>query len=89
MLNDEHTDRKYVLFFLTGWGKFCIFTFYMYILLLIFSSPEPFLRGKKEGNYTNFVWKFSLFFFFFFSFLSFFFFFKRKKNAIHCIDLFL
>jgi hypothetical protein len=34
-MNDEHTDRKYVLFFLIGWGKFVGHTDRKYVLLLL------------------------------------------------------
>ncbi|KAK3601207.1 hypothetical protein CHS0354_004407 [Potamilus streckersoni] len=54
-MNDEHTDRKYVLFFLLGWGlpgvilaAFYVVTYNVY--KYIYSMPYDFVYGDVNNN---------------------------------------
>ncbi|KAL4228132.1 hypothetical protein ACF0H5_013567 [Mactra antiquata] len=55
VLNDEHTDRKYVLFFLLGWGLpvvmvaiFYVVTFNLY--RFVYDMPFDFIYGDVNNN---------------------------------------
>ncbi|XP_069137444.1 adhesion G-protein coupled receptor V1-like isoform X2 [Argopecten irradians] len=55
VLNDEHTDRKYVLFFLIGWGLpvvilaiFYVVTFNLY--KYVYDMPVDFIYGDVNNN---------------------------------------
>ncbi|KAJ8304146.1 hypothetical protein KUTeg_017729 [Tegillarca granosa] len=55
VMNDEHTDRKYVLFFLIGWGLpvvllaiFYVVTFNLY--KYVYSLPVDFIYGDVNNN---------------------------------------
>ncbi|XP_033749541.1 adhesion G-protein coupled receptor V1-like [Pecten maximus] len=55
VLNDEHTDRKYVLFFLIGWGLPVVILAVFYVVAFnlykyVYNMPVDFIYGDVNNN---------------------------------------
>ncbi|XP_060082724.1 adhesion G-protein coupled receptor V1-like [Ylistrum balloti] len=55
VLNDEHTDRKYVLFFLIGWGLPVVILAVFYVIAFnlykyVYNMPVDFIYGDVNNN---------------------------------------
>ena len=64
VLNDEHTDRKYVLFFLLGWGKYRSYVFDVILLFKVIIGGGGVIIGcifgfslsvpKRKSSYCDY-----------------------------------
>lgn len=59
-MNDEHTERKYVLFFLIGWGMPAVIVAVFYAVAFnlyryVFSMDPTYIYGDVHNNHNMLV----------------------------------